>query len=191
MRLDTTLAFDGPPSAAAYMLGAALPPRRSPQTGGVRFLPLRVRWTGFTTGSRDRLAIQRKTGLADDARLDLVLPRFTGFRALMVLLTHPTFPLPIWRALQIRNGLRLLREADGEEPGLEAWVAGQRVLDKAWRSTSVPRSGQVVNLSGRASARSITAGASLEWATPPSLRADHSRRMARSWQPGRWRGGLA
>jgi hypothetical protein len=70
------------------------------------------------------------TGLGDDARLDLLLPHFTGFRALMVLLTHPTFPLPIWRALQVRNSLRLLRETGGEEPVLEARVAGQRVLEK-------------------------------------------------------------
>jgi hypothetical protein len=130
MKLDTTLAFDSPPSAAAYMLGAVVRTRRSPRRDGVEFPPLRIRWTGFTTGSRDRLGIQRMTGLADDARLGLVLPHFTGFRALMVLLTHPTFPLPVWRALQVRNSLRVLRETDGEEPVLEAWVAGQRVLEK-------------------------------------------------------------
>jgi hypothetical protein len=129
MELDTTLTFDGPPSAAAYMLAAVLRPRRPPRTGGVEFPPLRIRWTGFTTSSRDRLAFQRMTGLGDEARLDLLLPHFTGFRALMVLLTHSTFPLPIWRALQVRNGLRLLQETDDQEPVLEAWVAGQRVLE--------------------------------------------------------------
>jgi hypothetical protein len=130
MKLQARLAFDTPPSAAAYMLGAVLRPRRSPETGGVEFPPLRIQWTGFTTVPGDKLAIQRVTGLADDARLDLLLPHFTGFRALMVLLTHPTFPLPIWRALQVRNSLRLLRATGGEEPVLEAWVAGQRVLEK-------------------------------------------------------------
>jgi hypothetical protein len=130
MSLDMSLDFDGPPSAAAYMLGAILRQGRSRPTGVVEFPPLRIRWTGFTTSARDRLAIQRLTGLPDDARLDLLLPHFTGFRALMALLTHRTFPFPIWRALQIRNGLRLLRRTDGKESVLEAWVADQRALEK-------------------------------------------------------------
>jgi hypothetical protein len=70
------------------------------------------------------------TGLGGDARLDLLAPHVTGFRALMALLTHAAVPLPIGRALQVRNRLVLHRPATGDAPVLKAWVAGQRTLEK-------------------------------------------------------------
>ncbi len=125
-----TLEYRGPPSAAGYMLPAMLRSPRSREAGGVSFPPLRLRWDGFDTPARDRAAIERLTGLGDEARLGLLAPHVTGFRALMALLTHRSFPLPIWRALQVRNHLVVHRPSEGAGRVLEAGVVGGRVLEK-------------------------------------------------------------
>lgn len=206
MNLGPTLTFSGPPSATAYMLGALLRARPWRRPDGIAFPPLRLRWIGFATRSRDRLAIQRMTGLPDDARLDLLSPQFTGFRALMFLLTHSTFPLPIWRALQVRNSLRLLREPDAEEPVLEAWVAGQRVLEKgvevdlctslksrgqpSWESVNTfyyrgtfPRTGSVPGSPGRPP--SVDGHAAATWKAARGLGLDAAR-LTGDYNPAHW-----
>jgi hypothetical protein len=49
----------------------------------------------------------------------------------MAMLTHPSWPIPIWRALQIRNRLLLHRPIElGAEFDLIAEVSGWRILDK-------------------------------------------------------------
>ncbi len=130
MAAETTLEHAGPPSALAYMLGAMVP-KRAPRPGQELVVPpLRLSWAPFSIPSRDLASIQRLTELPGDARLALVAAHFTAFRALMAVLTHPTYPLPIWRALQVRNRIRLLRPLDA--PGLElvVRVSGRRVLEK-------------------------------------------------------------
>jgi hypothetical protein len=112
------------------MLGAMVPKRAVSPVDGLVVPPLRLRWAPFALRSRDLASIQRLTGLPGDARLELVAAHFTAFRALMAVLTHPTFPLPIWRALQVRNRIRLLRPLDAAGLELEVHVAGQRLLEK-------------------------------------------------------------
>jgi hypothetical protein len=127
---------------------------------------------------------------------------------LMVLLTHPTFPLPVWRALQVRNSLRLLRETDGEEPVLEAWVAGQRVLEKGvevdlrsslksrggplWESVntfyyrgSFPRAGDVPVSPGRPPSADGQVGATWEAPRGVGLR---TARLTGDYNPVHWSG---
>jgi acyl dehydratase len=112
------------------MLGAMVP-KRAPHPGdGLVVPPLRLRWVPFSVPSRDLDSIQRLTELPGDARLDLVAAHFTAFRALMAVLTHPAYPLPIWRALQVRNRLRLLRPLDAAGLELEVRVSGERRLEK-------------------------------------------------------------
>lgn len=130
MSAGAVLRYEGPPSAAAYMLGAVVRGAGPRQLRGLVFPPLRLHWSRFGTGARDRVAIQRVTGLGEDGRMALLAPHFTGFRALMALLTHASLPLPIWRALQVRNRLLLHRYPTGDELELEAGVTGQRVLEK-------------------------------------------------------------
>jgi len=49
----------------------------------------------------------------------------------MAVLTHPTFPMPIWGALQIRNHLLQHRPIPADASlELETRVAGQRILEK-------------------------------------------------------------
>jgi hypothetical protein len=66
-----------------------------------------------------------------DRRLLLLLPHVTGFRLLMAMLTHPTWPLPIWQSLQVRNRLSVHRPLQvGASGDLITHVAGWRVLEK-------------------------------------------------------------
>jgi hypothetical protein len=49
----------------------------------------------------------------------------------MAMLTHPSWPLPIWRALQVRNRLSMYRPLSVDETAdLGVQVGGWRVLDK-------------------------------------------------------------
>jgi hypothetical protein len=49
----------------------------------------------------------------------------------MTMLTHPLWPLPIWRALQVRNRLSMHRPLEaGASGNLIGRVAGWRVLEK-------------------------------------------------------------
>jgi hypothetical protein len=49
----------------------------------------------------------------------------------MAMLTHPSWPIPIWRALQVRNRLLLHRPIElGEQFDLVADVSGWRILEK-------------------------------------------------------------
>ena len=70
-------------------------------------------------------------GKDDSSRLGLLYPQVTGFRLVMAMLTHPTWPLPIWNALQVRNRVRLQEPlATRTDFDLEARVSGWRVLAK-------------------------------------------------------------
>jgi hypothetical protein len=63
--------------------------------------------------------------------LPILLPQIVGFRLNMAILTHPRFPLPIWRALQVRN--RIKQHAPLPRDGrydLRTEVSAQRVLGK-------------------------------------------------------------
>jgi len=117
--------FTRPPAPLRYMAGAFRPGRRPGP-----FPELRAVWRGYRATPGDRAALAARVGL-DGAGLDLLEPHVLGFRALMAVLTQPSFPLPIWRALQIRNHLLLRCPLPAGQAGdLEVVVVGQRVLDK-------------------------------------------------------------
>ncbi len=123
------LEFGRPPSALAFMARAFYPsPRRR---GPVLFPDLRVRWRGHRIDRRHLSTFRELTGLREEPGLPLLYPHVLGFRLHMVVLTHPSFPVPIWRALQIRN--HLLRHRHVPEDALldlETRVSAQRTLDK-------------------------------------------------------------
>jgi acyl dehydratase len=127
--MQQSVKFRSAPSVAAYMLRALLPSPGLSRAGG--FPPLRAVWQGYRACPQDVDAFLKLTGLSADSGLPLLYPQVAGFRLLMVLLTHPAFPLPIWRALQIRNHLLLHRPIPPDAKlEFESRVAGQRVLDK-------------------------------------------------------------
>lgn len=121
--------FRSRPSALRFMAGAlrSYPPLASPGA----LPPIRARWRGFRLEERDVAAFLRWTGLAATPALPSLLPHALAFRLPLVVLTHGAFPLPIWRALQIRNrivGLRAL--AAGDILDLETAVGSHRVLER-------------------------------------------------------------
>jgi acyl dehydratase len=111
------------------MLRALLPPSGLERSGGCP--PIRAVWRRYRVDARYLAALLELTGLRDDEDLPMLVPHVFSFPLQMVILTHPAFPLPIWRALQIRNHLlqhrAIVRDAAFD---LETRFAGLRVLDK-------------------------------------------------------------
>lgn len=126
--MDMQLEYERRPSTAAFMLRALYPPalrRKGP------FPPICARWRGHRVALLRLAELRRLTALEREAGLPLLYPHVFGFPLQMVILTHPAFPLPIWRVLQIRNHL-LQRRPIPEDAvlDLETRVSGQRVLEK-------------------------------------------------------------
>lgn len=98
-----TLDFDRRPSALLYMLRAMLPVARHPDLSPC----LVARWHGHRADRADLMEFCRITSLEHGQHfLPLLYPHTFGFRLAMSILTHPTFPVPIWGVLQIRNHLQ-------------------------------------------------------------------------------------
>lgn len=120
------------PWAPAYMLHAFRP---APGWNSARGCPdLALAWRGYWVEPAALDDLKSASGLRDEAltdRLCLLYPQVTGFRLVMALLTHPTWPLPIWNALQVRNRVRLHAPLHaGDSFDLEVGASGWRVLAK-------------------------------------------------------------
>jgi len=99
-----------------------------------KFPDLHLIWRRYSVQAHDADKLSMLAGAADrqpDASVLLLIPHVTGFPLLMAMLTHPSWPIPIWRALQVRN--RLLQHGPiglGDEFDLVAEVSGWRILEK-------------------------------------------------------------
>ncbi|HEX7157028.1 MAG TPA: MaoC family dehydratase [Burkholderiaceae bacterium] len=120
------------PSAAAFMPRALWPGNAWSRRQA--FPAFRLTWKGYTVRRDDIDRLLALVGVAPRSPGDgvsMLAPHVTGFRLLMVMLTHPRWPIPIWRALQVRNRLLLHRPIEmGEAFDLVTRVSGWRVLDK-------------------------------------------------------------
>lgn len=123
------LQFGRPPSAIAFMLRALYP---SPGLeGGKDIAPVQATWTQHRLDQARLTEFLDLTGLSADRGLPILYPHVFGFRLIMAVLTHPAFPLPIWRALQIRNRLRQHEWIDRDSVlDLKTTVATHRLLEK-------------------------------------------------------------
>jgi hypothetical protein len=126
------LEFTRRPSALRYMAGAFLPsPGLDPQAG---FPDISARWSGYRASGRELADFLFATGgapISPPRHLPLLFPHTIGFRLQMALLTHPAFPLPIWRVLQVRNRLLQHRPIEaGEALDFETRVEAHRALEK-------------------------------------------------------------
>lgn len=110
--------FASRPSALRFMPKAAWPkPRWQPAQG---FPASEFVWSGYRVTARAVAALQDFAGSHDPAcreALLLLAPHVTGLRLSMALLTHPRWPIPIWKALQFRNRLRLIGALRVDHPG--------------------------------------------------------------------------
>lgn len=117
------------PSAAVFMAGAIWPSPGFRKAGGVP--PICARWLRHRANERELKAFLSLSGLPDAKHLPLLYPHTISFPLQMAVLTHPAFPVPIWRVLQVRN--RLLQHAPLRKDAafdLTVGVAGHRFLDK-------------------------------------------------------------
>lgn len=122
------LEYRSRPSTAAFMLRALYPARLRK---GLPFPPLRASWRGHQVDRRRLGELLRVTGLGAGSGLPLLYPHVLGFPLQMVILTHPAFPLPIWRVLQIRNHVLQHHPIPADAVlDLDTRVVGQRVLEK-------------------------------------------------------------
>jgi hypothetical protein len=126
-----TATYAAPPSALLYMLKAFRPSSGWKTDRG--FPDLNLIWRGYRIEPEAMRFLQRISGVQDDRSNNLLLlvPHVTGFRLLMAMLTHPSWPLPIWGALQVRNRLIMHHpiEADATTD-LVTRMAAWRVLEK-------------------------------------------------------------
>jgi hypothetical protein len=93
--------------------------------------PLRAIWRRHRIDQRHLAEFLRLTGLRADHGVPILYPHVFGFHLQMVILTHPAFPLPIWRTLQIRNHLLQHQPIPPDAVlDLETSVAAHRILEK-------------------------------------------------------------
>lgn len=117
------------PSALAFMARALVPSPGLGRDGGMPRIGLT--WSPVRIHSKHLAAFHRGTGLADEDGISILYPQVLGFPLVMALLTHRSYPLPIWHALQIRNRLVRHRRIDPREVlRLEARIGAHRVVEK-------------------------------------------------------------
>lgn len=88
-------------------------------------------WRGQRGTRAEQADFLELSGMPADSELSILYPHTMSFPLLMGVLSHPAFPLPIWRVLQVRNRLTL-HEAIAPDAVLDFTVrtAGRRVLEK-------------------------------------------------------------
>jgi hypothetical protein len=105
-------------------------PGLDPERG---FPQIVAHWRGYRTGKRDLEDFIRTASAAQipSRYLPLLYPHTIGFRLQMAILTHPMFPVPIWRVLQVRNHLLQHRPiATDERLDFETRTEAHRVVEK-------------------------------------------------------------
>ncbi len=97
IRLD----HDRRPNAAAFMALAFLPRGRTPSPFSVPAAT--ASWKGLLPGDELARALQSVSMPPDRGFVHPVHLQAITLRLMMRLLTHPGFPIPIWRLMQVRN----------------------------------------------------------------------------------------
>jgi len=129
MRTPIRLDYRAKPSLIGFM---AQMWRSSPGFADDGRLPaIEARWRGQRCSPRQLADYCGLSGLAAGEPLSILYPHTVSFPMLMAVLSHPAFPLPIWRVLQVRNHLRLHEAiAPGAVLDLTVRTGQSRVLEK-------------------------------------------------------------
>ncbi len=129
MRAPIRLDYRAKPTLLGFMAQMWRP---SPGFGTEPALPeIEARWRGQRCSPHELADYRALSGLPPDGELSVLYPHTVSFPMLMAVLSHPAFPLPIWRVLQVRNRLSL-HEAIAPDAVLDFTVRGGacRVLEK-------------------------------------------------------------
>jgi hypothetical protein len=123
------IVFRARPSTLAYMLRAFWPSPGLDEQGGAPSIV--ARWQRHRIEREHLRAFSRLTGLDPTDELPLLYPHVLSFPLQMTVLTHPAFPFPIWRVLQVRNDLVRRRTIPVDAViDFETRVATARALEK-------------------------------------------------------------
>lgn len=195
MRAPIRLDYRSKPTLLGFMAQMWRP---SPGFGAEPALPeIEARWRGQRGSPRELADYRALSGLPADSELSVLYPHTVSFPLLMAVLSHPAFPLPIWRVLQVRNRLHL-HEAIAPDAVLDFTVRGGacRVLEKGIEmdlSVTAERGGRTVfeglntfYSRGRFGAAASAAPASPEVA--PETTAEWRMPGAGAWRYGRLSG---
>lgn len=125
VRLD----FRSKPSFAGFMAQAWRPKGRFDAVAGLPEIV--ANWRGQRYSTRERADVFTYSGLPEGGQLSILHPHTASFSLLMAMLSHPAFPLPIWRVLQVRNRMtQHVAIAPDATLDLTARTGEARVLDK-------------------------------------------------------------
>ncbi|MCK9380571.1 MAG: hypothetical protein M0P95_05825 [Sulfuritalea sp.] len=125
IRLD----YRAQPSLLAFVSQVWRPSRGFSDDG--RLPDIQARWSGQRASPRQLADYVGLSGLPAGEQLSILYPHTVSFPMLMAVLSHPAFPLPIWRVLQVRNRLTL-HEAIAPDAVLDFTVrtGARRLLEK-------------------------------------------------------------
>jgi acyl dehydratase len=129
MHTPIRLDFSTKPSFLAFMSNAFRPSRRPPRGG---LLPdIQARWFVQRSSPQELDDFFSLSGLPGGEHLSILYPHTVSFPMLMAVLSHPTFPFPIWNVLQVRNRL-IQHESIEPDAVLDFTVrtGERRLLDK-------------------------------------------------------------
>ncbi|MCX7157142.1 MAG: hypothetical protein NTW45_11955 [Rhodocyclales bacterium] len=103
MRTPVRLEYRAKPSAMGFMANVWRPSRGFADDG--QLPDIEARWSGHRTSSQDLAEFLDLSGMPTGESLSILYPHTASFPMLMAVLSHPAFPLPIWKVLQVRNRL--------------------------------------------------------------------------------------
>lgn len=123
------LEFRRKPSFLGFFANAMRSSRGFGADGGMP--EIEARWRDRRCSPRELSACLDLCGLPPGERLPILYPHTASFPMLMAVLSHPAFPLPIWRVLQVRNRLTLHAPvAAGAALDFTVRTGARRVLEK-------------------------------------------------------------
>ena len=129
MPVAVRLDYRAKPSFLGFMAQMWRPKPRGAADGP---LPeMLAEWRGQRCTHAELADFLALSGMPEESDLSILYPHTASFPLLMAMLSHPAFPLPIWRVLQVRNRL-VLHEAIAPDASLDFTVRSgeRRVLEK-------------------------------------------------------------
>jgi hypothetical protein len=129
MHSPVLLDYRAKPSFFAFVAQMWRPKRRFDAGDGMP--RIEARWRGQRSSARELADYRALSGLPAGGDLSILYPHTVSFPMLMAVLSHPAFPLPIWRVLQVRNRMTQ-HEAIAPDAALDFTVrtGASRILEK-------------------------------------------------------------
>ncbi|MDP2824775.1 MAG: MaoC family dehydratase [Sulfuritalea sp.] len=103
MRTPIRLEYRAQPSLLAFVSQVWRPSHGF--SGDGKLPDIQAQWRGQRASPRQLADYFGLSGLPAGEQISILYPHTVSFPMLMAVLSHPAFPLPIWKVLQVRNRL--------------------------------------------------------------------------------------